>query len=401
MQTSSRQTYIDWLRFGAIAAVLFFHSAMPFTDDFWHVKNNQQSQVLTEMVIWLHRFRMPLLFFISGTVSWFMLQKKSAGGFIRLRLMRLFIPLIFGMLVVVPPQVYIERVQSGYTGNFFSFYPTMFTTGPYPKGNLSWHHLWFIAYLLVYDIVFAPVFKYLVSEKGKQLIEKMSVFAKGRRLYWLMLPSLIVYSLLSNRYPQTADLIHDYAYLPYWLFYLLAGFVFIANWKLMESLERNRRLSLALGIFLALFLNAVRWSASGPNDDSNWWIIMRAISVVCAWSSVFAAVGYGRRYLNTRTNFLDYSNQAIYPFYILHQTVMVWLAQYIVRFPDGVAMKYFCLVVTTFAVSMSLYHLVIRPVPVLRFLFGMQALKKEDAARPQDTVLPRRMRLQEEQAIFS
>ena len=399
MQTSSRQTYIDWLRFGAIAAVLFFHSAMPFTDDFWHVKNATQSQVLTEMVIFLHRFRMPLLFFISGTVSWFMLQKKSAGGFIKLRLTRLFIPLVFGMLVVVPPQVYIERVQAGYTGSFWSFYPTIFTTGPYPKGNFSWNHLWFIAYLLVYDILFAPVFKFFVSEKGKALLEKMGWFATGKRIYFFMIPGVLVYALLSHRFPQTSDLVHDYAYLPYWLFYLLAGFVCIGNFRLMESLQRNRRLSLAIGLFSAVGLNWLRWSNAVP-DDSGAWYVLRAISVVCAWTSVFAAVGYGREYLNRRTPFLDYSNQAIYPFYILHQTVMVWLAYYIVRFPDGVGMKYICLVVMTLVISMAIYHLVIRQVPVLRFLFGMQPQKDKLPAEAKKK-MPARALTRADEFIFS
>jgi len=82
-RNSERLTYLDWLRALSIAGVLFFHAAMPFVSEWdWHIKNTDTSRILLEFNFWLSRFRMPLLFFISGTVSWFMLQKKSGGQFI-------------------------------------------------------------------------------------------------------------------------------------------------------------------------------------------------------------------------------------------------------------------------------------------------------------------------------
>src|SRR4030095_14461870 len=144
MQTASRQAYLDWLRIMAIVGVLFFHSAMHYgAEREWHIKNNEPSHMLMECNFFLHQFRMPLLFFISGTVTYFMLQKRSSGSFIGLRFRRLLVPLIFGMLVIVPPQVYMERLTQGFNRSFADFYPSIFTTGSYPAGNMSWHHLWF------------------------------------------------------------------------------------------------------------------------------------------------------------------------------------------------------------------------------------------------------------------
>jgi len=71
------------------------------------------------------------------------------------------------MLVIVAPQVYLERVNSGFYRKFLGFLSSIFTTGAYPKGNLSWHHLWFILYLLVYDIVCAPLFVWLISARER------------------------------------------------------------------------------------------------------------------------------------------------------------------------------------------------------------------------------------------
>ena len=115
MQSSTRQSYLDWLRIIAILGVLFFHSAMPFAaESDWHIRNQETSPLLMEFNFFLSRFRMPLLFFISGAVAYFMLQKRTAGQFIGLRFRRVFIPLVFGMLVIVPLQVYMERLNQGF-----------------------------------------------------------------------------------------------------------------------------------------------------------------------------------------------------------------------------------------------------------------------------------------------
>jgi peptidoglycan/LPS O-acetylase OafA/YrhL len=386
MQPSSpsRQAYLDWLRVIAIIGVLFFHSAMPYVSEWgWHIKNKETSNILLEFNMFMHRFRMPLLFFISGTVSYFMLQNRSGGGFIGLRFRRLFVPLLLGMLVIVPPQVYMERLTQGFKGNFFNFYPSIFTTGPYPNGNMSWHHLWFILYLLVYDIVCAPLFVWLISAKGKNFLQRLNVIASGKLIYVLVVPGVLVYTFLSMKYPETNDLVHDYAYLPYWLFFLLAGFICIANPVFMDSIERNRRTSLTIAFLSLVFINYLRWNNIEPwkiiTDYEHDWrtFAYLAVSAISAWTWVLAAVGYGKKYLNRQSPALNYINQTVYPFYVLHQTVIVVLTYYVVKAPDGIGLKYFFTVITTFFISMTIFHLFIKPFPVMRFLFGMKPKGKK------------------------
>jgi len=378
-QSTNRQAYLDWLRILAIIAVLFFHSAMPFVSDWgWHIKNKETSHVLLEFNFWLHRFRMPLLFFISGTVSYFMLQKRSSGGFIGLRFRRLFIPLLFGMLVIVPPQVYMERLTQGFQGNFLNFYPSVFNGVAYPKGNTSWHHLWFIMYLFLYDIACAPLFVWIISGKGKNFLQRLDWFAKGRRIYIFLVPSMVIFCALSLKFPETNDLIHDWAYLPYWLLFLLVGFICIAQRSLMDAMENNRRTSLSLAFLSLLAINYIRWNDLEPwkvisDWESDWRTYLNlALLTICAWSWVLTAVGYGKKYLNRRHRVLDYINQAVYPFYILHQTIIVIIAYYVVKAPDGVALKYIFTVLTSFALTVGIYHLFVRPFEITRLLFGMK-----------------------------
>jgi glucan biosynthesis protein C len=382
--SANRQAYLDWLRILAILGVLFFHSAMAFVADWgWHIKNKETSNLLLEFNFWLHNFRMPLLFFISGTVSYFMLQRRSGGGFIGLRFRRLFIPLLFGMLIIVPPQVYMERLTQGYTGNFWSWYPSIFQTGAYPKGNLSWHHLWFILYLLLYDILCAPAFVWLLSARGQRWLTRLNGLAAGKRIYLLIIPGMIVRTTMTIRWPESNDLIHDPGYGLYWLLFLLAGFLCIANPLLMDSLERNRRSSLMMAFLALLAIHYLRWNHREPWDALAHWkqdprtYLYLALNAWNAWAWVMTAIGYGKKYLNRRHRVLDYLNQAVYPFYILHQTVIVVLVYYVVQTTDGIGMKYLFVLGVTFALTVGIYHLFIRPFGMMRLLFGMKPAKPD------------------------
>ena len=387
METPQRQTYLDWLRILSIIGVLFFHSAMPYVaEDWWHIKNRETSNLLMESNYFLHLFRMPLLFFISGTVSYYMMQNRSGLGFIGLRFRRLFIPLLVGMLIIVPPQIYMERLNNGYNGGYWDFYKTVFNFVPYPKGSFSWHHLWFIAYLFVYDIIFAPAFAWMASPKSKAFKEKLGVLARGKLLYLLALPGILWYALVAANSPETNNLVQDMPYFVYWLFFVLVGFICITQPKLVDSLERNRRFALTIGFLSFILLDILRWNKIEPGyerwpfDSQLMTTSFSLLPPLVAWGWVLALVGYGKKYLNRRHKVLGYLNQAVYPFYILHQTVIVILAYYIVQTQnESILSKYIYTVGMTLFVTMGIYHLLVQPFPVMRFLFGM---------KPIDTVKP-------------
>lgn len=380
MQSNPRQAYIDWLRILAIIGVLFFHAAMPFAaEEDWHIRNKETSNVLLEFNFWLSRFRMPLLFFISGAVSYYMLRNKTALSFIGLRFRRLFLPLFFGMLLIVPPQVYMERLTQGYTGSYFDFYPSIFEGRSYPEGNTSWHHLWFIAYLFVFDLICAPLFAWVVRGKGKAFAEKLGWLAKSKRVYLLVIPSVLIFTFLAPLFPRTDDLIHDYAYLPYWFSFLFIGFICISNAGIMNSLENNRRASLSIAMLLIIVINYLRWNDAEPETVS---YLYYSLYPLTAWFWVFALTGYGKKYLNRKTSFSEYATQAVYPFYIVHQTVIVVLAYYVVQANDTVMSKYVFLALVSLFLSVALVHLVIKPYNIMRFIFGMKPKKKVSSVNP-------------------
>jgi glucan biosynthesis protein C len=397
MEVKQRETYLDWLRIFSILGVLIFHSAMPYVaEDSWHIKNEETSYLMMESNLFLHIFRMPLLLFISGAVSYYMMQRRTTMKFIGLRFRRLFIPLLAGMFIVVPPQIYMERLSQGYVGSFWQWYPDVFNLIPYPKGSFSWHHLWFIAYLFLYDLMLAPLFVWWMSPKCDGLKERLNLLAGGKWVYILMLPGILWYVVLSRRSPETNDLIHDGSYFVYWIFFLLAGFICILQPKLMESLQRNRRLSLTIGFLAIVLLDYLRWNKIEP-AHLNWpfqsefsWYLFDVMKPLIAWTWVFALVGYGKHYLNRKHRILNYLNDAVYPFYILHQTVIVVLAYYFVQLPnESIMSKYMYTLGTTFFITVLTYHLLIRPFALTRLLFGMKPKGQPTGIRvPTEAISP-------------
>ncbi|HEY8893172.1 MAG TPA: acyltransferase [Niastella sp.] len=378
--TSNRQSYLDWLRIISIVTVFFLHSSMAYVEEWgWHLKNKETSNLLMEINFWLGRFRMPMLFFISGTVTWFMLKSRTAGSFIGLRFRRLFIPLVFGILIIVPPQVYLERVTQGFKGNFFDFYSTIFTTGAYPAGNFSWHHLWFIVYLFLYDILFAPLFKWIMSERGKERLAFFNKMANGKWIYLLPIPSVIAYTAMNSSFPETHDLIHDWGRHVYWLFFLISGFICINFPSLMDSLERNRRISFLLAFASIIVINYFRWNNPDTEIPVGTWRTYAQTSLfpLTAWCWIFTAIGYAKRYLNKKHPVQNYINEAVYPFYILHQTIIVIVVFYVIRTTEPVLNKFLFTFITSFVLVMCIYHLLIRPYSAMRFLFGMKPKKKK------------------------
>jgi len=127
----NRRPELDWLRVVAIAILHVFHVGMMFNRWDFHLKNPDPLPVLEPPMSFLHAIRMPLLMVIAGIATAIALERRSVARFAVDRIKRLLLPLAFGMLVIVPPQIYIERItRGGYTGSYLEFYRSVFDFRP-------------------------------------------------------------------------------------------------------------------------------------------------------------------------------------------------------------------------------------------------------------------------------
>jgi len=376
MKPAERYFYIDFLRVLAILLVFIFHVNMIFVAEWgWHIKVESKSNVLMEVNYWMQFFRMPLLFFLSGFISCVLLKKLSGAKFAVQRFNRLIIPTIIWTFVLVAPQLYFERKLQGFEFTYFEFYKTFLDFEWYPKGNFHWLHLWFIPYLFAYNLLSIPIIKRLdavgtfddTSAFRTRLPMCISVF---------VLLSVIPYTLLSVHYPVTYDFIHDYARHAQFFPFVLAGVLAYKYGSVMNFLEEKRSTLLRLATLSIIIINAVRWNGLEPKNIWDDWLshplsyIFLSILNINSWLWVLAILGYGKRYLNSDSKILSYCNKAVFPFYILHQTIIVIIGYYVVQTSDNDAFKYLFIMFAGFLMTLTIYHLYIRPYKLVRALFG-------------------------------
>lgn len=354
-----------------------FHVNMIFVaENDWHIKDDSSSNVLMEINYWMSSFRMPLLFLVSGFVSTILLEKLNQKAFIYQRFKRLIIPTVIWTFLLVAPQIYLERKLEGIDFNYVEFYRTFLNFEWYPTGNFHWLHLWFIPYLFCYNLLSIPFYKFLKNISVEQRLNKL--FTSDYGILLIVLLAIIPYTFLSVHYPTTHDLINDIARHSFFIFFVFAGVLMYKFPVLLEQIEAKRQVYLRAAFILILFINVVRWNGWEPFDRWEDWIVKPqtylyiAIINLNAWAWVFSCLGYGKKYLNKKSKLLSYSNQAVYPFYILHQTVIVIIGYYVIQTPDNTAFKYVFLLLVCFAICMLFYHLFIRPNNFIRFLFGMK-----------------------------
>lgn len=369
IKVSERRYDIDWLRIMLIFSVFLFHIGMYFNGFGWHIKNPERLTWLDPIMGYLHTWRMPLLFLVSGVGTWFALGKRTIGQFLGERSRRLLVPLVFGMLVVVPPQVFVEK-QAQY-GSYLNFIPHILE-GSYPEGNLSWHHLWFVLYLFVCATAAIPFILLLRSKAGSRFYQFLERWVKIKGV-WLLLaiPVFLSQILLLPWFPEeTHALTDDWAYIASSFLFFLYGYILLSNKTVIGSIVEQRRIyaSVALMISGLYFFD---WFQSVDSWMSEH--VQLLLYCLLQLSIALTLIAYSARYLNHDHPWRKSLNEAIYPFYILHQTVILVLAFVLRDVEMPVGWRVLVLTGMSFSVIVSLYVFLIKPFRVMRFLFGMPA----------------------------
>jgi len=381
---NSRRYDLDWVRVLAFLIVIYFHAAIIFIDGGLPlIQNNEVSPSLDVFVTISSQFRIALLFFVSGVGVAFARRRRNPAEFIRERSLRLLPPFLFGILMVVPPIVYTEKLFLGqFDGSYLEFYPTFFTEGIYPKGNLSWHHFWFIAYLFLYCLMGVGVFKWF-DDKGRAWLDQHFSAQKRFSIYKLIVPLIAIEILLRAFFPGFRDLIHDWASFFHWFLIFLAGFVIAHNEKLLDQITQLRHISLIGAISATLFLFVF---LGGPSFDIHTslpittlvpaFVLYCVARMIMVWCAILTCVGYAGRYLRATTPGLSYLNEAVFPLFILHLTIIEILGFWVVGLDWSLWLKYLVITTLTIVLVLLIYQLLIRPFGFMRLLFGV---KRKDA----------------------
>lgn len=375
MSKPERRYDIDWLRSLAMLAVFLFHCARFFDYDDWHVKNDQLTLGMSIFIGILVQWIMPIFFVLSAESTYFSLGFRKAGRYVKERFKRLFIPLVFGIFAHVPFQVYFERVShSQFSGSFSEFYPHYFEGFYGFGGNFAWMglHLWFLLVLLIFSILVVPLFLYLRKETVYNAVSRAAVFfKKPGAIYLFALPLALVELVIRPEGIGRRDMGGWNIFI--YLIFFIYGYLLASDTQFKAAIERHRIASLVMAAITTIIM--IFWWVSGNYPSPGYsfgYILAATLRAFNSWFWLTTILGFGSKFLNFKRGVLKYTNKAVLPFYALHQTIILTIGFYVVRWEASVAAKYIIISVSSLAAIMIIYDLVIRRISLFRFLFGMK-----------------------------
>lgn len=374
---NERKYFIDWLRIGLIISVFFFHVGMIFRPEQWHVNSAESFPFLDPIMWWLHLWRMPLLFLVSGVGTFYAIGHRTSWQYVKERFRRLYIPFTFGFFTLVPLMVYVERIEN--YSSFLEYIPHMFDGGPYPVGNISWHHLWFILYLFIISLLIAPVLNYTKSGHYNMVRGRLiAIISRKMGLNWL-LPIIIFSQLILRQYfpNSTHALYNDWAYFTYYLLFFISGFMLFTSDKIINALAKDRRFYLYQTLVFTILLFALPsiFGESSIIQDYTRGITEMVISLSCG----LTAIGYFKRYFNKDHSSRIVLNEAIYPFYLLHQPALIFVGYVVLQWDISYGSQAILITLLSLVSIIGCYWFIIRKFNILRVVFGMKAKPKKQA----------------------
>ncbi len=362
-----RRREIDWIRNIAILMLFIYHTAVIFADfgDFY-IKAEDSNLFSNLFILLTFSWYMPLLFFLAGASTYFALQRRSGGQYIKERVKRLLIPFIFGIVVIVPPQTYLARLWRGETHiNYFRHLAQFFTNVSDFMGfdgKFSPAHLWFIVFLFIISIAGVYIIKGLKTTVGEFILEKIKPILLGKQgILWLLflivamefIPSVGGKGMITN------------------LLLFILGYITYSDKDYLTQISKYRRTFFISNIIIIILGACYSLAIRNMLQGELGYILDTIIKNILLITMGITIIGYSIRYLNKEHKLLFYLNKASFPVYILHQTILLLIAFYIMplMLPAWISMP--LIIGSSFGMTFCAYEVCKRIKPI-SILLGMK-----------------------------
>ena len=348
--------YIDNLRNLTILLLFPVHTFMIWNDfgsRFYIWKGEEK--VPSTLIVLVNPWFMPILFVLAGISARYAFKKYTVSAFLIQRVKKLLIPFLFGLVALVPLQtLYARKFFDQYEGGILEnlqYYFTHLTDFSGYDGAFTPGHLWFILFLFLISIMALAPFHFYPYERVRKRVERMPAFG----ILFLFIPVWLMYYLGNFGGFSIGKNFALY----------LAGYYVLSNDSILEKLEKNIKWLFGLCLMETIASAALYYKFSYYGDL---WIHL------IGWNSILVLLILARKFLNNSNGFTVYFNQASYPVYILHQSILVALAYYVVKNITGIFLQVVCIWTGSFGLTILAYHL-IRKIPLVRNLVGIKGGK--------------------------
>ena len=384
---SARHYGLDWLRIGAFGLLILYHIGMFFVPWDWHVKTGRPIDWVAIPMLATNSWRIPLLFVVSGYATRAVLMKATGTwGFARDRTARLLIPTIVAMALIIPPQPWVELVHKhSYARGFLDFLANDYFDFKKMSGIdvPTWQHLWFVVYLWVYTLALALAAALLPGRAAGAFARVGDRMLSGFGLYlipigWLTLCGYVLFAGVEVTHGLFDDLAAHAVFLPHFLF----GFLLIGAPSIWTTIRTTWRWALAAAVLGYAGVAAAQFAYPGDMRlPADLVAPYRAARIVQGWCAVIALLGIADRFWNRDHRWRATLTEAVFPFYIIHQTIIVVLGWWLLGLGLPPLAEFVVILCATIAGCWLFYDLG-RRVGWLRPLIGLRAASAPKPTEP-------------------
>jgi len=279
----------------------------------------------------------------------------------------------------VPLQPWVElTTQRGYPHDFGHFLRHDYFRFGRVAGIVlpTWQHLWFVVYLWFYTILLAVT----VAALGRWSLQRVFDRVFGTVLVWLI-PAAWQVAVSAWLFPGIGptnnlvdDLVSHAQYLPGFLF----GFALAGSPATLAAMRRWW--PWALGIGLLCYAVVVAIELHWPDSSTPSWpygILFASARAVQGWSIIVALIGLADSYLNRDHPWRRMLTEAVFPFYIIHQTIIVGVEGALLPFALPPLVEFLILLIATVGGCWAFYAIG-REIGWLRPLIGLRLRERRE-----------------------
>jgi hypothetical protein len=380
---AGRHYGMDWLRIGAFQLLILYHVGMAFVPWDFSIKMTPPIWWSVVPMFLTNPWRLSLLFVVSGFASAALLERSTGvGAFVRSRFARLGTPLLFGVAVIVTPQPWVELVtQHGYAHGFGYFLAHDYYRPQQIDGVFmpTYMHLWFVVYLLVYTLIWGALLALPktwiagAQRAAERVLAGRALLPFGIAIFFL------IHNFVSPGWSDTHLLVNDYsAHLDYFSAFLF-GVLLRRSHPVRTAVARWWKLA---GVAALLGWAYLTWAElTYPGDTPMSYglgLLYRIARSTEAWGAIIGLVGLADMHWNRDNKWRPMLAEAVFPFYIIHQTVIIVVGYWLLATPTS-ALERFLILVAATAAGCWVFYLLGRMIDPLRPLIG---LKRRKATKP-------------------
>jgi len=364
---------LDAVRGIAMLLGIVLHASLPYIEGLpkglWPSDKNT-SNIIAIIFEFIHIWRMPIFFIISGFFANLVITRKSLIIWWKNRFLRLVLPamIFFPIMSLTIPWIFMY----GYTGNINFFFSN--------EGQP--HHLWFLYHLFIFVLfsIFIRFFGLIIYKFFKQinLIVVVDIFNTvksflGRHIFDSRFPVLMIFVFFIFNLFSGAELItNPLASGLYFLF----GYRLYKNNLLFDFIKSNWKYYLIGGLTVTIIFFILNTQVSNfAKEDVRWipWVILKISSAVLL---SFSFIGLAEDKFSNLNPMVRFISDSSYWVYLIHLPLVAFITFFMFKITIFAELKFLVAIILTTAICLVTYKYLVKST-IIGILLNGKKLKSK------------------------